>query len=150
MVSLTTCSFGQAMWFFEHFPLSAGVSGGPLSKLGVIFTKSDFTATFQTGYGVSSRCNDIVLMRDIEEGHSSSVAFSSHVSASMTIGNTRSSLGSTLQMHQAKKTAPKQGLSRPETADSCLQPLPANSVEAQQVATFVQWLLPRLGVSAMA
>ncbi|CAE7942899.1 hif1an, partial [Symbiodinium sp. KB8] len=42
--SLTPETTSMAMWFFEHYPLSSGVS-----------------------YGVGPRCEDVVLMRDIEE-----------------------------------------------------------------------------------
>lgn len=82
--SLTPETTSMAMWFFEHFPLSAGVS-----------------------YGISSRCSDLILMRDVEE------FIGKHF-----------------------PDAPGE--------EDCTK---ARPVKAQQVSTFVQWLLPRLGRS---
>jgi len=82
--SLTPETTSMAMWFFEHFPLLAGVS-----------------------YGISSRCSYLILMRDIEEF-----------------------IGKHFPDAPGEEDCPK-----------------ARPVKAQQVSTFVQWLLPRLGKS---
>mmetsp|Transcript_5395 Transcript_5395/g.12433 ORF Transcript_5395/g.12433 Transcript_5395/m.12433 type:complete len:480 (-) Transcript_5395:4-1443(-) len=80
--SLTPETTSMAMWFFEHFPLSSGVS-----------------------YGVGPRCHNVMLMRDIEEY----------------IG--------------------KHFPDAPGEEDSTK----ARPIKARQVASFIRWLLPRLG-----